>query len=471
MRERLKHLGQRISPVQAGVIAIVFTAFAVYMAFGGSLPWESSYELRAVVSSGNELHSRTPVRIAGVDVGKVAEVRRGPGATAVVTMEIEESGLPIHKDATLKVRPRIFLEGNFFVDVRPGTPSAPVAESGYTIPIAQTAVPVQLDQLLDSLQRGTRENLTKVVHELAVALDHGGARALERSIAEWGPTFTQGAIAAEAFRGRARHDLSGLVADADRTTRALAGRQRQLADLVTGLARTAAAFASQRAALEASLPELAATLREAEPTFVALNGLFPTARAFAREIRPGLREAPATLRLANPLLAQLQGILAPPELPALIRVGDPAIRALARLQPGLRTLLGLLRPVTECARRNVLPAAKTRIQDGDLTVPYPVYSELFHGWVGLASAVQNFDGDGHAVRYHAGFGDQTFTTGQVSGLPEPLVGLAENPILGSRPRKPSTGLPPFRPDVPCITQDPPDLRAETGPAEPTTPIP
>jgi hypothetical protein len=30
--------------------------------------------------------------------------------------------LPIHKDATLKIRPRIFLEGNFFVDVRPGTP-------------------------------------------------------------------------------------------------------------------------------------------------------------------------------------------------------------------------------------------------------------------------------------------------------------------------------------------------------------
>ena len=40
-------------------------------------------------------------------------------------MEIDEKGLPIHKDATLKIRPRIFLEGNFFVDLKPGSPSSP----------------------------------------------------------------------------------------------------------------------------------------------------------------------------------------------------------------------------------------------------------------------------------------------------------------------------------------------------------
>jgi virulence factor Mce-like protein len=471
VRDRLRRAGRRISKVQAGLIAIAIAAISVYVAFGGALPWESSYQLRAVVSSGNELHSRTPVRIAGVDVGKIAEVKRGPGSTAVVTMNLDDKALPIHTDATLKVRPRIFLEGNFFVDLRPGTPSAPEARSGYTIPIAQTAVPVQLDQVLDTLNRGTRDNLTKVVHELAVALDHGGARALHRSIAEWAPAFREGAIAAEAVRGNREHDLSGFIADAERTSRALAGRQSQLAELVTGLARTAEAFASRRAALEASLPELAATLREGQPTFVALNGLFPTARAFAREIRPGLREAPATLRLANPLLAQLQGILSPPELPELLRVGDPAIRALARLQPGLRELLRLLYPVTECARRNVLPGGKSKLKDGNLSAPYPVYSELFHGWVGLASAVQNFDGDGHAVRYHAGFGDQTFTTGQVPGLSEPLVGVTQNKILGSRPRKPATGLPPFKPNVPCISQKPPNLQANTGPAETTHPLP
>jgi len=46
------------------------------------------------------------VRIAGVDVGKVASIKRD-GNTGLVTMEIQDKGLPIHHDATVKIRPRI----------------------------------------------------------------------------------------------------------------------------------------------------------------------------------------------------------------------------------------------------------------------------------------------------------------------------------------------------------------------------
>jgi phospholipid/cholesterol/gamma-HCH transport system substrate-binding protein len=74
-------------------------------------------------------------------------------------MEIESRGLPIHSDATLKIRPRLFLEGNWFVELQPGSPSAQTLSSGYTIPIAQTADPVQLDQVLDALNTDTRANL------------------------------------------------------------------------------------------------------------------------------------------------------------------------------------------------------------------------------------------------------------------------------------------------------------------------
>ncbi|HEX8074619.1 MAG TPA: MlaD family protein [Thermoleophilaceae bacterium] len=460
----------RLSTFQAGALAIFVAVAVTYIAFGGSFPWESPYELKAVVTSGNELHSRTPVRIAGVDVGTVADVQRGPGGTAVVTMELTDKALPIHADATLKVRPRIFLEGNFFVDLRPGSPAAPTVDSGHTVPIGQTSVPVQLDQVLSALQRGTRDNLSGVLRDLGTALDDGGAEAVHDSLAHWAPAFRQGAIAAEAVRGRDLHDLSRLIADADRTTRALSSRQAELADLVSGLDLTVEALASRRERLEASLPELAGVVREAGPAFVALNGLFPTARAFVREARPGLRAAPATLRLANPLLGQLQGLLGPAELPALIRTGDPAIRSLARLQPHLRQLMAGLNPVVECARRNVLPTLKTPLEDPPLTTGDPPYAELFHGWVGLASAYQNFDGDGYAVRYHAGFGDQTVTTGQVAGLSEPLVGLTQEPLLGSRPKNPGK-LPPIRDDVPCVTQQRPNLNAQTGPAEKTKALP
>ena len=67
-------------------------------------------------------------------------------------MEINDDGLPIHEDATAKIRPRIFLEGNFFVDLQPGTPRARRSPDGDTIKVTQTATPVQLDQVLTALQ-------------------------------------------------------------------------------------------------------------------------------------------------------------------------------------------------------------------------------------------------------------------------------------------------------------------------------
>ena len=81
------------------------------------------------------------------------------GETGLVSMEIESKGLPIHADATLKIRPRIFLEGNWFVELQPGSPSARTISSGATIPITQTSDPVQLDQVLDALNTDTRANL------------------------------------------------------------------------------------------------------------------------------------------------------------------------------------------------------------------------------------------------------------------------------------------------------------------------
>ena len=91
----------------------------------------------------------------------------------------------------------------------------------------------------------------------------------------------------------------------------------------------------------------------------------------------------------------------------------------------------------------------------------PIYKELLASVVGLASASQNFDGNGTSLRYHAGFGDEVVSLGQ--GNPEPLVGLTSQPILGSRPAY--TGVrPPLRPDVPCGQDAPPDLKASTGPA-------
>jgi virulence factor Mce-like protein len=458
---------KQVTAFGAGLMAFTAAFVSVWLAFGGPNPYDRRFELKAIVESGSELHSRTPVRIAGVEVGKVKKVERGPGSLATVTMELEQRALPVHRDATLKIRPRIFLEGNFFVDLGPGTPSSPRMKDGGTIPVSQTATPVQLDQVLTALRKPNRQDLLDLNRGLADALGSGGAEALNASLPDWGPTFARGAQAMEALRGQRPDDLSGVIGESQTVVSALADRREQLADAVTGLARTSGALASRREELARSIPEFDALVREASPAFDALNGLFPTARAFVAEARPGIRELPETLRLANPLLAQLQGLLAPAELPSLIRAGEPAIRALARLQPNLRELLASVTPVTECARRNVIPTITHVIKDPPLTdgrPELPVYRELLNGLVGTTSAGQNFDGNGPNLRYHAGFGDETFGTGTIPSVGEALAGTTSEPLLGSRPRY--TGqIPPYRPDVPCRTQDPPNLdSAETGPA-------
>ncbi|HEX8647976.1 MAG TPA: MlaD family protein [Thermoleophilaceae bacterium] len=455
-----------VTPLGAGLIAVTLAFVAVWLAFGGPHPYHRPYKLKMVVESASELHSRTPVRIAGVEVGKVKKVERGPGSLATVTMEIEQRGLPIHRDATAKVRPRIFLEGNFFVDVSPGTPSSPRMKDGGTIPIGQTAMPVQLDQVLSALRHSNRRDLLDTVKNLAAALDGGGAQALNASMPYAAPAFVQGAQAFEALRGTEEHDLSRTIASSQRLMTALADREGDLADAVTGLARTSVALAGRREQLARSIPEFDALQREARPAFTALNHLFPTARRLVADIRPGLRELPETLRIANPVLGQLEGLLGPAEVPALVRTGGPAIRALARLQPHLRGLLAQLAPVIDCVKDNVIPMLTDSIEDPPLTdgrPKLPIYRELLNGFAGQTSGSQNFDGNGHSLRYHAGFGDESFGTGYVPSAGEAVVGVSPEPLLGSRPR--FTGqVPPYRADVPCRTQKVVDLRAETGPA-------
>ncbi len=451
----------RISNFAVGLLCIVLAFCACWLAFKGA-PWTDKWELRAVVRQATELGSRSPVRIAGVEVGKVKEVERGEGDTAVVTLALEDDALPIHEDATLKVRPRIFLEGNFFVDLKPGSPESPVVDEGHMLPVAQTAAPVQLDQILSTLRADTRANLKLLLAGLGEGLADGGAQSLNKA---WEPSdeaFTQGAIVAEAFRGTDDDDLPGFV-DAGGDVAAALARARRLPDLVEGLNRSARALASRRAELSASLPELDRLLEEADPALDAFNAAFPPTRALVRDARPGVQAAPETLELAIPVLEQARRLVAPSELPALLDQLDPAVRSLARLEPDLTELLADVTPVTECLRLNAVPTLKKEIDDPPHSSGVPIYRELLYAVVGLASASQNFDGNGPAVRYHAGGGDTSVTTGRVPSVGESLVGLTDEPILGSRPRW-SGVRPPFRPHVPCTSQDPPDLTAETGPA-------
>ena len=152
-----------------------------------------------------------------------------------VSIKMKDDGLPLHENAELKVRPRIFFEGNLFIDVRPGTPDSPDVEDGHTFPASQTAAPVQIDQVLGTLKTDTRKDLQDLLigygdsaRRRAAAgrgrrpgsLDRGPdrGRVAQRLAAVLGRRPARSGIVNQALLGTELRDLSKLLAGQQKVT-------------------------------------------------------------------------------------------------------------------------------------------------------------------------------------------------------------------------------------------------------------
>ena len=338
-----------------GLILILILAVASLYAFTKSVPWSNPYTVQAVFESSGNIRPNSPVRIAGVNVGKVTKIEHVepetaedlnaqagsddataaggdevPSTATVVTMELEEAALPLKTDATMKLRPRLFLEGNLFVDLKPGTPNGEEAEDGYVFPVGQTALAVQIDQVFTTLQADVRSNLQILLDELGRAFKSGGAEGF-REIYKTSPgAFRYTAEVNEAFLGEEEHDLSELIVNLDSTIEAL-NQGEDLQNLVTNLRTVLGSFAAESASLERAIAILPDVLREGEPALASLNASLPALRAFSREALPGVRSTPETLDAATPLLAQVRGLVSEDELRGLTADLRPTIPRLATL--------------------------------------------------------------------------------------------------------------------------------------------
>jgi phospholipid/cholesterol/gamma-HCH transport system substrate-binding protein len=447
----------RRSPALTGLIALVVVLVAVYLGFTKSIPFLPHYEVKAAFSSANNLKPGSPVRIAGVEVGKVTAVQplHKGGEGAVVTMRINKNGRPIHSDATAKIRPRIFLEGNFFVDMTAGSPSAPELHDGDTIPVNQTATPVQLDEVLTSLQSDTRADLKTLLKEYATALDGKGAQGYNRSIQYWKPAYKNSAIVAQAALGEQEHDLSGYIKNAGATAAALDQDGNALKSLVTDFRVTAGALASQQDNLRAALGELPNTLRAAEPALGALNAAFPPVRELARDLLPGVRSSLPAIDASLPFLTQLHGLVSPPELRGLASDLRPTTASLARLSADSLPLYAEVRRNAACANDVVLPFSQQTVPDSQFPASGPVYQEAAKVLPGLAGESRSGDANGQWFRVLVAGGTNLVT------LRPGVFGTTTLPILGTNPPRPDK-RPPLNGKVRCQTQQPPDLASTPG---------
>ena len=469
--------------VLGAVIALVLLALT-YLAFAKELPWsDEGYEVKATFENAATLRTSNPVRIAGVNVGEVTSIEQ-KGDAAEVTFSVDEDARPIHEDAEVEIRPRLFLEGNFFLDLRPGSPSAPELPDDGEIPVTRTATAVQLDEVLTSLQAPYRRGLQRALQGYGTALNYQptaaddatqdpdvagetGAQSLNDALRHGGRAGRGTAIVSEALLGRKQHDLSGLIRSSGQTFAKLASSESALGDLITNFNVTAGALAAESQNLSASIAELDPTVREADVSLGHLSDALPPLRRLAIEARPGIQELPATIDAFGPWLDQTGLLVRDRELGDIARWLKQAGPGLGKTASASKRLFPQLNRLGLCGTQNLVPAADTVLTADGFPTGQSNFEELFFGITQLVGSGQPFDGNGAYLRIQAGGGPVLVQNDNPAGGFQRTFNFAnviEAPA-GVQPVLPD-GTPPFRMDVRCNSNPLPDFNGPAAAAGP-----
>jgi phospholipid/cholesterol/gamma-HCH transport system substrate-binding protein len=477
----------RWRPSNAAIALIFILVFTVgpYLAFTKHVPFTGhGYTLEATFSNGVNISTNSPVRIAGVDVGKVIEVGRD-GDNTRVTFTVEDKGRPIHDDAFAAIRPRIFLEGNFFVELDPGSPSAGELDSGGTIPISHTSTGVQLDEILTALQSPVRADLSRALGAFGTALNappsaaedarqlpevrgKSGGAALNGALRYGGPAGRYSAQVTNALTGTEAGDLSRLVAGTARTFGALARHEEDLQGLIVNFDTFTGALAAQSSNLAATVRELAPTLRIGRRALVSLNASLPPLRAWAIEFRPAVAELPNLIAAGEPWIEQANPLLSGRELGGMARLLQESAPGLSgAAQAGKAVTIPQSNRLSLCTSRVFVPTGNETIADKFTTGPS--YKEFFYFLANFSGVTQNFDGNGPYLRVQPGGGGTLAKlenpSGNLSTDKQDWAHVATAPE-GIQPQL--GGRPPKKPEVRCSTQPVPDVNGplgQVGPAQ------
>jgi ABC-type transporter Mla subunit MlaD len=481
--------GWRPSNVTIAIIFILIFTIGPYLAFTKHVPFTShGYEVKATFSNSANIATNSPVRVAGVDVGKVISTSRD-GDNTTVTFTVDSSGQPIHDDAFAAIRPRIFLEGNFFVELDPGSPSAPEMDSGDTIPVSRTSTAVQIDEVLSALQSPVRADLGRLLEGYGKALTNkptaaedktqlpevkgrSGAEALNDAFKYGGDAGRYGAQVTNAFLGTQQQDLSKLVASSSRAFGALAGNQRDLQGLIENFDTFTGALATQSTNLSATVRLLAPTLRVTHASLVSLNRTLPPLRSYAIELRPAVAELPGLISASKPFLAQVRPLLSGKEAGGDVKLLQESTPGLAGAAlAGKKITLPQLNQLSLCTSKVMVPTGDEVIND-QFSTGDPNYREFLYNLVNLAGFAQNFDGNGPYARAQVGGGPVLVGEPNPYGNKKTLsdqtnyAHTIEEP-KGTQPQL--GGQPPLKPGVRCYTNPVPDVNGPLGQVGPASP--
>jgi phospholipid/cholesterol/gamma-HCH transport system substrate-binding protein len=311
-----------------GIAASIYTVVHQRL----SLPFTNTYTIRASFNAADGVVSGLgqPVNVVGVKVGEVTDASLSNGQ-ALVTMQIDRNELPhVWANASAVLQPITPLE-DMQIDLRPGTRSAGPIGPNATLAIGNTTSPVQLSDLLSTLDTDTRTFLTSLISSIGQGTQGRGSD-IRRILTTLGPTAGDVAQISSALAAR-RTELSSLVHNLAVVTHA-ASQDRQLASVVAAGDQTLHTVAAEQAPLRQTIAELPPTLAVTRSTLVDLEPfaqqLSPTLTALA----PAVKRLPSTLHALEPFAAEATRALQT-EIRPLVTAAQPLV---AKLEPTVKSL-------------------------------------------------------------------------------------------------------------------------------------
>lgn len=133
----------------------IFTATSIFVTavlaiIMGSFSFSGHHEYKALFSSASMIKSGDDVRVAGVAVGQVKDVKIYHRSAAEITFEVN-SDVPVSTASRAEVR-FLNLVGNRYMSLTQGDSGAPRLKDGATIPMSHTEPALNLTELFNGFQ-------------------------------------------------------------------------------------------------------------------------------------------------------------------------------------------------------------------------------------------------------------------------------------------------------------------------------
>jgi phospholipid/cholesterol/gamma-HCH transport system substrate-binding protein len=283
------------------------------------------------------------VRVAGVEVGRIADVKVEDGV-AVVGLDIEpEYENLIRRDATALLRPKTALK-DMFVEVDPGR-GRPVPDGG-RINVANTLPDIDPDEIYSALDADTRPYLKLLVAGAGKGLD-GRGEDLREVFRRFEPIHRDLARVTRATAVR-REALKRLIHDYGLLMTELGSHPQELRRLVTASRSVFDALANEDAEITESVARLPGSLRASERALANVREFAPVLRSSLESLRPPIRKLDETNEAVIPFLRETEPVIRT-EIRPFVRAARPwtndlrlAARGTARATPDLRRSFGEL---------------------------------------------------------------------------------------------------------------------------------